>query len=48
MAVSVLLACGAGGVDPADAAGGFQFAVQPGVIGGEPPQVGQCGLQLPG
>jgi hypothetical protein len=46
MAVSVLLACGAGGVEPADASGGFQLAAQPGVIGGEPPQVGQRGIQL--
>jgi hypothetical protein len=48
MVLSVLLACGAGGVEPADASGGFQFAAQPGVIGGEPPQVGQRGLELPG
>jgi hypothetical protein len=37
MVLSVLLARGAGGVESADAAGGFQFAAQPGVIGGEPP-----------
>jgi hypothetical protein len=48
MAVSVLLAGCAGGVDPADVADSFQFGARPGVIGGEPPQVGQGGLQLPG
>src|SRR5712691_5548921 len=44
--LSVSLARGAGGAEVADGAGGFEFSPQPGVVGGEPAQVRQCGLQL--
>ena len=46
--LSASLARGAGGAEMADGAGGFQFSPQPGVVGGEPAQVRQCGLQLSG